>query len=257
MAKSKKPAAAAAAAAAAATVTITTAADAHAAARVEALQRAAAAEVGRVNALIDAVRATVQHGPYTAEEIAANFVKGASVAVYRSNFNLGHKAAQVLGEAKAAQVIDAAAKLEGKRYDNVLDALRSVAKAGREAGGELVTGKASTAIVKAAAAAASEGAAKREAANASRKAPRKARPAEAAAEAPAGDAAALPRPRRVAQAVARASAGFGAVGEALRILARDAGELSQELEGDNRRASEMMIEAILAAAATAELIAKG
>ena len=237
---------------------IVTAADAHASARVQALRDVVKAEQGRVLALVNAIKATVTHGPFTAEEIAANFVTGSSVAVYRSNFNLGHKVGQLLGEAKALQLIDATAKnAKGKVYDSVLDALRAAVAAGKSAGGELVTGKAAAAIVATAKTAAKDGEAKREAGKAARRQPRK--PKGATAEpAPAADETALhvPNPRRFIQAVSKAGAGYSETAEALRVMARAVKEMAADLPAELQQAALQNAQILLASAAELDGLSK-
>lgn len=227
--------------------------DAAAVARVEALQAAAKAEENKTLALIGAVLCTVTNGAYTAEEVAAHFVTGSSVAVYRSNFNLGHKAAQVIGEARTLKVIEQAATVAGKKYDNVLDALRAVVAAGKASGGEAQPAKVAAQTVKAAVLAAAEGSAKREEAKAARRGPR----APKTEAAPAADSAEFARPRRVAAAMAKASAGFAPFAEALRVLRRDAEMLGADLESEAAKASlAFMLEALESCAATADMLAK-
>lgn len=237
---------------------ITTAADAHAAARVQALHDVVKAEQGRVLALVNAIKATVTHGPFTAEEISANFVTGSSVAVYRSNFNLGHKVGQLIGEAKTLQLIDATVKaVKGKVYDAVLDALRAAVAAGKSAGGELVTGKAATAIVATAKLAAAEGSAKREAGKAARRQPRGTKPS-ASVDAPTADETELhvPNPRRFIQAVSKAGAGYTETAEALRVMARAVKDMASDLPAELQPAALQNVQILLASASELDGIAK-
>lgn len=238
---------------------ITTAADAHASARIQALRDVVKAEQGRVLALVNAIKATVVHGPFTAEEIADNFVKGSSVPVYRSNFNLGHKLAQLIGEAKTLQLIDATAKAAGgKVYDAVLDALRAAVKAGKDAsGGEMVTGKAAASIVATGKAAAKEGEAKREAGKEARRQPRG---TKQASDAPAAAASAtelnVPNPRRFIAAVSKAGAGYSETAEALRVMARAVKEMAADLPAELQPAALQNAQILLASAAELDGIAK-
>lgn len=237
---------------------ITTAADAHAAARVQALHDVVKAEQGRTLALVSAIKTTVIHGAYTAEEISANFVTGSSVAVYRSNFNLGHKVGQLLGEAKTLQLIDSVAKgATGKLYDAVLDALRAAVAAGKSAGGELVTGKAGAAIVATAKEAAKAGAAKREAGKEARRQPRK--PKGATAEpAPAAnvDELNVPNPRRFIAAVSKAGAGLQETAEALRVMARGIKDLTADLPAELQATAAQNMQILLASAAELDGLSK-
>ena len=237
---------------------ITTTADAHAAARVQALHDVVKAEQGRVLALVSAIKTTVVHGAYTAEEISANFVTGSSVAVYRSNFNLGHKVGQLLGEAKALQLIDATAKAAtGKVYDAVLDALRAAVAAGKSAGGEMVTGKAATAIVATAKEAAKAGAAKREAGKEARRQPRKPKGATAEpAPTASTDELNVPNPRRFIAAVSKAGAGLQETAEALRTMARGIKEMASSLPAELQPAAMQNCQILLASAAELDGLSK-
>lgn len=237
---------------------ITTAADAHASARVQALRDVVAAEQGRTLALVNAIKATVTHGPFTAEEISANFVTGSSVAVYRSNFNLGHKVGQLLGEAKTLQLIDSVAKVAtGKIYDAVLDALRAAVAAGKSAGGEMVTGKAGASIVATAKEAAKAGAAKREAGKEARRQPRKPKGATAEPTPTASETDLhVPNPRRFIAAVSKAGAGYSETAEALRVMARAVKDMAGSLPEELQPAALQNVQILLASASELDGIAK-
>lgn len=109
----------------------------HEAARRRAIEAIYTAEDLQANALVQAIMATIDHGPTSKEEVAACWPSCNNPGVYASNFNRGHKVQALIGQDNARKVINDALNLDGGRaWERVLNALSTVIKAAKDQGKE-------------------------------------------------------------------------------------------------------------------------
>lgn len=106
----------------------------------ETARRAAIANAGAVSetagaALLDAIRATVNHGPTSPAEVAECWPTCNNPKVYASYFNAGHACHKIIGLDATLQLIDTAATSgKAKGFERALAALRSVRATAKAAG---------------------------------------------------------------------------------------------------------------------------
>lgn len=125
---------------------------AHEQARSTALQHLETAEGLMGSALVNAVLTTIEHGPFSVEEVKAHWPSCNSAATYASWFNRGDKAQRAVGMANARKAVEAAQKAQGGReWERVMAALKSIIDAVKSQGKakEGVDGAAATKLVKA------------------------------------------------------------------------------------------------------------
>ncbi len=124
----------------------------HENARQLALSNLETAEGLMGSALVNAVLTTIDHGPYSVEEVKANWPSCNSASTYASWFNRGHKAQLAVGQDNARKAIEAAQAAQGGReWERIMAALKSIIDAVKSAGKakEGVDGAAATRLVKA------------------------------------------------------------------------------------------------------------
>lgn len=124
----------------------------HENARQLALSNLETAEGLMGSALVNAVLTTIDHGPFSVEEIKANWPSCNSASTYASWFNRGSKAALAVGEGNARKAVEAAqAATGGREWERVMAALKSIIDAVKAQGKakEGVDGAAATKLVKA------------------------------------------------------------------------------------------------------------
>lgn len=125
---------------------------AHEQARELALSNLETAEGLMGSALVHAVLTSIDHGPYSVEEVKANWPSCNSASTYASWFNRGHKAQLAVGQENARKAVEAAQKATGGReWERIMAALKSIIDAVKSAGKakEGVQGAAAAKLVKA------------------------------------------------------------------------------------------------------------
>lgn len=124
----------------------------HENARQLALSNLETAEGLMGSALINAVLTTINHGPFSVEEVKANWPSCNSASTYASWFNRGHKAQLAVGQENARKAIEAAQAAQGGReWERVMAALKSIIDAVKAQGKakEGVQGQAAKKLVQA------------------------------------------------------------------------------------------------------------
>lgn len=131
--------------------------DAHKADRARVLGAIDTAEDLLGTALLEALKMTARYGKTSTEEVAANYTRCNNPAVYSSWFNLGAKAAAIVGEKLAVDAVDRAVASKGKgaAFQRAREALQAIAKGAATQGVKTVDGRKATALVKEAVALAS------------------------------------------------------------------------------------------------------
>lgn len=125
---------------------------AHEEARTVALSNLETAEGLMGSALIHAVLTTIEHGPFSVEEVKANWPSCNSAPTYTSWFNRGYKAQLAVGQQNTRKAVEAAqAATGGREWERVMAALKSIIDAVKAQGKakEGVQGAAANKLVKA------------------------------------------------------------------------------------------------------------